>query len=291
MIGGHYVLGRLIGQGGMSTVYEALDSVSGRSVAIKMLRNALITDDKGVARIQREAEITKRLRHPQIVRVFDLIEADETIALVLELIEGPTLADLIDQQGPMPPSKAAEIGHLLAGVLQYLADQKVSRIDLKPSNIIMHPDRGPIIIDLGIARSDDFGELTNTGVVIGSPGFMAPEQVQGFAIDPRADLFVLGIILYFCLVGESPYGSGETVAIIYRVVHRRIDVSDLPISAEFRQVIARATELEIDKRFQNADAFQKGLEGTPEWRSYQEKIHRPPATVIRAPYRNADTIQ
>ena len=237
MIGGHYVLGRLIGQGGMSTVYEAQDSISGRSVAIKMLRTSLIADIQGVARIRREAEITKRLKHPQIVRLIDLIEAHETVALVMDLIEGPTLADLIDEQGPMESVRAAEIGHLLAGALQYLADQKVARIDLKPSNIIMHPTRGPIIIDLGIARSEDSDELTNTGVVIGTPGFMSPEQVEGHDIDPRADLFVLGIVLYFCLVGESPYGKGSAMAVIYRTVNNRVDVSNLPVSPEFRQVI------------------------------------------------------
>ena len=155
----------------------------------------------------------------------------------------------------------------------------------------MHPDRGPIIIDLGIARSEDSVGLTNTGVVIGSPGFMAPEQIQGFRIDPRADLFVLGIILYFCLVGKSPYGEGQTVAIVYRVVYNRIDVSDLPISAEFRQVIARATELKADNRFQNADEFQKGIEGTPEWQSYQGAASRHPTTIIRTHQRNMDTIE
>jgi len=301
IIGGHYALIRLIGQGGMSTVYEVEDSTSGRSVAIKMLRTALIVDAQGVARIRREAEITKRLRHPQIVRVIELIEVGETVALVMELIEGPTLADLIDEQGPMRPSEAVKIGHQLASALQYLADQKVSRIDLKPSNIIMHPDRGPIIIDLGIARSEDSDNLTNTGVIIGTPGFMSPEQVQGDHVDPRADLFVLGVVLYFCLAGESPYGGGgNTMAIIYRIVNQRIDVSNLPISPEFRQVITRATELQANKRFPNANEFQKELENTPEWkepantpewssnrqmvlREQQSPLPPGPPTVIREP--------
>ena len=282
LIGGHYILGDLIGQGGMAAVYRAEDSTSGQPVAIKMLRTSLNDDSKGVARFQREAEITKRLRHPQIVRTIDLIEEGEAVALVMELIEGPTLANLIAEHGPMRPSRVAEIGHLLASALQYLAEQKVSRIDLKPSNIIMHRDRGPIIIDLGIARSEDLDALTGEGLVIGTPGFMSPEQVRGDHIDPRADLFVLGIVLYYCLAGESPYGQGDAMAILYRVLNTQIDVTDLSISAEFRQVITRATALQPDERFPNAAEFQKALEGTPEWRP-DNRVQHEPTTIIARP--------
>jgi len=295
VIGGHYVLGSLIGQGGMSTVYRAEDSTSGQPVAIKMLRTSLILDEKGVARLQREAEITRRLRHPQIVHIIDLIEEGETIALVMELVEGRTLADLIAENGPMPPARVAALGNLLADALQYLADQKVARIDLKPSNIIMHPDRGPIIIDLGIARSEDSDVLTNAGMIIGTPGFMSPEQVEGLDINPRADLFVLGVVLYFCLVAESPYGTGDPAAIMYRTVHQRIDVTNLPISPEFRHVIARATALRADERFPNAAQFQKELEGTPEskelesdleWQTYRRTALQqwsPPPVPVASP--------
>jgi eukaryotic-like serine/threonine-protein kinase len=282
IVGKHYALGDLIGQGGMGMVYKAIDITSGRSVAIKMLRTSLVSDSHGIARLRREAEITKGLKHPQIVRVIDLIEENETVALVMELVEGPTLAQVIGEQGPIREYKAAETGYRLADALQYLAERKVTRIDLKPSNIIMHPRRGPIIIDMGIARSEDLDALTAVGMVIGSPGFMSPEQVEGRDVDPRADIFVLGIVLYFCLTGKSPYGVGTAEAILYRTVYQRIDVTDLPISQEFRQVIARATALQIDERFPNATEFQEALESTPEWHSHRQTAPRP-TPIIKVP--------
>jgi serine/threonine-protein kinase len=267
IVGRRYVLGDLVGQGGMGMVYRAKDITSGTSVAIKMLRVSLISDTQGVARLRREAEITKRLKHPQIVHVIDLIEERDTIALIMELIEGSTLAQLIGEKGPINPHKAAETGYQLADALQYLAEQKVTRIDLKPSNILMHPRRGPIIIDMGIARSEDLDALTASGMVIGSPGFMSPEQAEGRDVDPRADIFVLGIVLYFCLTGKSPFGMGSSAAMLYRTVHQRIDVTGLQVSQSFREVIARATALQVDERFPDAAEFKKALKSTSEWNS------------------------
>ena len=280
IVGKHYVLGDLIGQGGMGTVYKASDVTSGRPVAIKMLRTSLISDSHGVARLRREAEITKRLEHPQIVRVIDLIEEDETFALVMELVEGPTLSQVVGKQGPISAYKAAETGRRLADALQYLAEQKVTRTDLKPSNIIMHPDRGPIIIDMGIARSEDLDALTAAGMIIGTLGYMSPEQAEGRDVDPRADIFVLGIVLHFCLTGKSPYGAGTAAAIIYRTVHQRIDVTNLPVSQEFREVIARATALQVDERFPDAAEFKKALESTPEWYSSDQEVQSPPTIIV-----------
>jgi serine/threonine protein kinase len=280
IVGKHYALVDLIGQGGMSMVYKATDVTSGRPVAIKMLRTSLTSDSHGVARLRREAEIAKRLKHPQIVRVMDLIEESETVALVMELVEGSTLAQVIGEQGPLHAYEAAENGCQLADALQYLAEQKVTRIDLKPSNIIMHPRRGPIIIDMGIARSEDLAALTDAGMVIGSPGFMSPEQAEGRDIDPRADIFVLGIVLYFCLTGRSPFGKGTAAAILYRTVHRRVDVTSLPTSQAFREVIARATALQIDERFSHAAEFKKALENTPEFSSSNRESLFPPTITI-----------
>ena len=200
ILNGRYELSRLLGQGGMGSVYAGQDRFTRQPVAVKVLRLSLSDDPQAVRRARREAELAGRLSHPQLVRTLDVIDdPDGSPALVMELLDGPTLSRRIINDGPMNPPDSVDVGILLADALSYLADQGIARIDLKPSNIIIQPDRGPVIIDLGVARDLEASNLTAAHYVIGTPMYMAPELIRGNAPDPRADIYSLGLVLYYCL--------------------------------------------------------------------------------------------
>jgi len=270
VLGKRYELLTLLGQGGMGSVYAGLDQLTGRSVAVKVPLAAMNSNPQALARLRREADIAMRLQHPQIVQTYDVVAIpDNASALVMELLAGPTLQQLIADDGPMRPSEVAAVGHMLAGALDYLARERVVRVDLKPANIIMQDSRGPVIVDLGIARALEASiALTDTGALVGTPMYMAPEQLKGLHPDPRSDLFALGVVLYYCLAGRTPWEHIDNIAeIMYSVINSQVDVSSLPVSDEFRQVLARMLALQPDDRFPAAAGVQEALKAVPEWRS------------------------
>lgn len=268
VMGGHYELMDLLGQGGMGSVYAGRDQLTGRRVAVKVPLAAMNDNPHAAARLRREADIAMRLRHPQIVEAYEAIPvSDNSAALVMELLTGPTLQKLIADHGPMRPAEVATIGHRLAGALAYLASERVVRVDLKPANIIMQGDRGPVIVDLGIAKGlESSAYLTNTGAIVGTPMYMAPEQIRGLHPDARADLFSLGMVMHYCLAGRNPWDHIDNMAeIMYAIAHGQVDVSGLAVSPEFKEVLARALARQPDDRFQTAAEFQQALETIPEW--------------------------
>jgi serine/threonine protein kinase len=222
-----------------------------------------------MARFRREADIARRLTHPQIAHTYDVLDGpDQSPALVMEWLSGPNLRDRILADGPMPPREVAAIGRVLAAALDYIAGEQVVRLDLKPSNIVM-ADRGPVIVDLGIALRADSGTqgLTQTGQFVGTPAFMAPELVEGRQPDPRADIYALGLVLFYCLAGRGPWEDlvGH-LAIIAAIMNEQVDLTNLPISTEFCQVIGRAIAKDRDERYATAAELRDALTETPEWR-------------------------
>jgi serine/threonine protein kinase len=274
VIGGKYELGDLIGQGGLSSLYKARDLVTERQVVVKMLRSALEDDPEVIARFRREAGIARALTHPQIARTFDVLDEPNGIrALIMEWLNGPTLESLIREDGPMAPAEVAGIGRILASALAYIAGEKIVRLDMKPSNIIMAPDRGPVIIDLGIAlRVDSHGpSLTGTGLFVGTPAFVAPEVIKGYEPDQRADIYALGLVLYYCIAGKNPWEDlPNPMAVMMAVAHEQIELGSLPISAEFRAALATALARNPDERFPDASKLRDALSLTPEWRSVND---------------------
>jgi serine/threonine protein kinase/pSer/pThr/pTyr-binding forkhead associated (FHA) protein len=270
-----YELRELLGQGGMGTVYAGEDRMTGQRVAVKVLRASMYHDPKAMARIKREAEICSKIRHPQIVRTFDVVETpDGSPALVMELLDGPTLARVVEERGPLPPADTAVIGATLAGALAHLADAQIIRIDLKPSNIIIQPGRGPVIIDLGTAKEAERLTLVTTmRRIIGTPMYMAPELIRdrGAPPDERADLYSLGLVIYFCLAGKSPFDHIDNLlALAQAITEKPISLDELPMSAEFRHVLGRMLERDRDKRVATAVQARQELEATPEWQSGDE---------------------
>lgn len=271
-LGSRYELHSLLGQGGMGAVYRGRDRIIGRDVAIKILPPGMAVNKQAIARFRREASIASTVRHPQVVQTYDVVTDPTTgLALVMELLPGPTLREIVKTDGPLPAVAVARLGCSLADALQYLENHGLVRLDLKPSNVMMHSDRGPVIIDLGLARSvDGPTTLTSTGALIGTPGYMAPEQIKGVPVDGRVDIYALGLILYFSLTGGIPWGGEQIVTVIARIVNEDVDVSKLPVSPEFQAVIARATARDRERRFPDAASLRDALVALPEFPSAQD---------------------
>ncbi|MFD9328596.1 protein kinase [Streptomyces sp. NPDC060065] len=263
-----YEMSSLLGQGGMGAVYRGRDLLTGQPVAIKVLHHAARHDEQMLARFQREAQVSRQLNHPQIVRTLDALgSADTEPALIMELVEGPSLGDVLNERGALPVGLVARIGRQLGEALAFIDDMGISRIDLKPSNVLLHPGRGAVIIDLGIARPlADASRVTAVGMVVGTPGYMAPEQARGSHTDIRTDLYTLGILMYQCLAGSLPWTESAPLQVIYEIVNTEVSVDALPASEELRLLLRRTLARSPGDRPQRPADFLLELASTPEAR-------------------------
>jgi serine/threonine protein kinase len=290
ILANRWAFGKLISQGSVSSVYKGRDIRTGRLVMVKVLRPSLADDDVAVARFRREAELLRRLSHSNVVGFLDALDGPATYAIVTEWLQGPTLEDLVATDGPMPAGEAVAMAQILAGAVDYLASEQIARLDLKPANVVM-ADRGPVIVDLGVAFSIDRGDsnvLTGTGAFIGTPAYMAPEVIDGRA-GPSTDIWGLGLVLYYVLTGGTPWGSGNVHEILRRILTERVDLSDLVISSELRDVLARATARDPDDRFATAGDMRDALLGTPEWRSIASGLDETRVDNALAPWPGASS--
>jgi serine/threonine-protein kinase len=195
-----------IGHGGMATVYRARDSSLDRFVALKVLHPHLQRTSEARARFTREAKSVAKLRHPHILEIYDYSgEASEETYIAAELLTGPTLKDFVLKHKDMPPEIAVCIALQLADALSEAHDKGIIHRDVKPENVLIHEDRCVKLTDFGIAHMVDTHTFTATGQILGSPGHMAPEQVEGGTCDVRSDVFSLGTVLYFCATGRLPF--------------------------------------------------------------------------------------
>ncbi|MER6579759.1 protein kinase [Nonomuraea sp. NPDC001023] len=269
-VGARYELVEFIGEGGQSTVYRGRDIVLARDVAVKVPRRFPSGNPDGEARLRREAAIAIQLDHPRIVRTYDVALDDEgRPILVMELVEGRTLSEIVRQQGPLSPADAVRLGVQIAEALTYLDGRRVTRIDLKPSNIMMKPSKDAVIVDFGIAKSRGAAEITSPGdAIVGTPAYMSPEAVRNEVVDVRSDLYSLGVLLYFSLTGQSPYpGESSIPAVIAAILGGRVDLSALTGLPHLREIIARATASRPEDRFQHPADLLAALAGTPEGRA------------------------
>jgi serine/threonine-protein kinase len=213
-----------IGHGGMATVYRARDKRLGREVAVKVIHPHLRDSREVVSRFNAEARAVAKLRHPNIVEVFDVSEADEAEQyLVVELVRGTTLRKVLQKHGAMPAEIAASLALELLGALAHANAAGVVHRDIKPENVLIEHDAaaGRVAIkltDFGIAKLLDAQGVTSTGQVLGSPAHMAPEQIEGGEVDARADVFGLGVLLYECMVGHLPFEGNNPAQVLRRVL-------------------------------------------------------------------------
>ena len=220
---GHYDVTALIGEGGMGQVYQATDTKLKRQVALKILPEAFSADPERLARFQREAEVLASLNHPNIAQIHGLEEADGVRALVLELVEGPTLAERI-KQGPIPLDEALPIAKQIAEALEAAHEQGVIHPDLKPANVKVKDDGTVKVLDFGLAKALDpnptgdpsqsptlTAAATQMGVIMGTAAYMSPEQAAGQTADKRSDIWSFGVVFYEMLTGQRLF-TGETVS-------------------------------------------------------------------------------
>ena len=233
-VGPYLLLGRL-GSGGMGRVYLAR-SPGGRQVAVKVIRPQLAEDAEFRARFAREVSAARKVGGLFTAQVVDADLDSPVPWLVTAYVPGTSLAEAVEQQGPLPPATLLALAAGLAEGLNAIHTAGVIHRDLKPSNVLLAAD-GPRIIDFGISSAGDATSLTGTGLMIGSPGFMSPEQAEGMPVRPPSDIFSLAGVLIFAVRGEGPFGSGDTAALLYRVVHGTPNLG--PIPDKMRPLVSR----------------------------------------------------
>ena len=219
MIAGRYRLGREIGRGGSGTVHLAVDEVLGRQVAIKRIGMIPGSDDVERERAEREARLAAALNHPHVVSVFDLVDEADVRWLVMEYVDGETLSEKVRRAGPMRAEDAASVLGQTADALVEAHSHGIVHRDVKPSNILVSA-AGAKLNDFGIARSEDDASLTQTGLVTGSPAYLAPEVASGSSATPASDVWSLGATLYHAVTGKPPYDVGDNlIGALYKIVH------------------------------------------------------------------------
>jgi eukaryotic-like serine/threonine-protein kinase len=223
LIANRYALVAPLGRGGMGVVWRAQDSVLGREVAIKevVFPPTLAEQERrpARARVLREARAAARLNHPAAVTLYDVVQDQGGTFIVMELVNAPTLAELVRHSGPLPVERVAELGAQLAGALEAAHQAGIVHRDVKPGNVMV-AERGPAkLADFGIASLQGDPQLTSTGLVIGSPAYMAPEQAKGEASGPAADFWALGATLFYAVEGEPPFDRGSSIATLTAVVN------------------------------------------------------------------------
>jgi serine/threonine protein kinase len=218
VLGGRYLLGPMLGRGGVADVYRAEDRETGKPVAIKVLRNATTTD---LRRLEREARALELLDHPAIVRLRDEGEYDGSPYLVLDLVEGEPLSHVIERN-PLSDDEVARIGTSLAGALAHAHELGIVHRDVKPGNVLVDQEDAVHLTDFGIARLVDTSAITSiteTGFVIGTAAYLAPEQVRGESAGPEADVYSLGLVLLEARTGERAFPGAPTESAMARLEH------------------------------------------------------------------------
>jgi eukaryotic-like serine/threonine-protein kinase len=262
-LSGRFRIERLLGRGGMSSVWQAYDEELGRPVAIKLLHTRRLESADSVDRFEREARTLALLAHSGIVTVIDRGETDDRPFIVCELVDGRDLHERISLEGRLPVPEALAIAVQVAGALAYAHERGVVHRDVKPHNVLLTADGHAKLTDFGIARVEDAPGLTNPGRVLGTGDYVAPEQAQGRPLDGRADIYALGALLYHCLTGVPPYRGSSFVEIAEQhlrapvpgVQARRPEVSD-----GVEAIVARALAKRPEDRFADVGAMGAALE-------------------------------
>src|SRR5256714_457182 len=220
VVAGRYELEELVGTGGMSSVFKARDTLLERHVALKILHQHFTEDDEYVERFRREARAVASLSHPNIVTVIDRGEHESKQFIVFEYVDGENLKRLIERRGPAPVETALELALQVARGLSFAHQQGLVHRDVKPQNVLLNGDCQAKVTDFGIARSLDVQHgMTQTGTVLGTSDYIAPEQAQGQRVDEHTDVYSLGVVLYELLTSEVPFPGENFVAVAMRHIN------------------------------------------------------------------------
>jgi eukaryotic-like serine/threonine-protein kinase len=285
VLAGRYELEELVGSGGMSSVYRAHDRVLDRRVALKVLHPRLASEEDCVERFRREARMVAGLVHQNIVTVIDRGEDDGQPFIVFEFVGGENLKQLVNREGPLPVDRALELAMQVARGLAFAHENGYVHRDVKPQNVLLNGDGEAKVTDFGIARSLDVKHgVTQTGTVLGTSDYIAPEQAQGQQVDEHTDVYSLGIVLYELLVGQLPFSGDNFVAVAMQHINDlapRVSEHRADVPARVDAAVARALAKRPEDRFATMSEFCNELEAC------LEEVRTPggASTVVLAPPR------
>ncbi len=271
VVADRYHILKKLGEGGMGQVYLAEHVKMGRKSALKVMNPGMNQDADAIARFNREASNASRLNHPNICAIYDFGETpDGLIYLAMEFIEGQSLTALVEKSGALPPARAASIIHQSADALQVAHDAGIVHRDLKPDNIMIAKNRDGSdlakVVDFGIAKahSSDAQKVTKTGMVVGTPEYMSPEQLSGDKLDGRSDIYSLALVAFNCLTGKLPFpGESAQEAMIARLIEQPKTLAemrpDVAWPADVQAVMDKALARDAAERYQSAAQFGREL--------------------------------
>jgi eukaryotic-like serine/threonine-protein kinase len=262
LIAGRYELQELVGTGGMSSVFRAHDRLLERTVALKILHEQFTQDEDYVERFRREARSVAQLAHPNIVTVIDRGEQDGRQFIVFEYVDGANLKEVV-RDGALPIDDVLDLAIQVGRALAFAHNRGLVHRDVKPQNVLLNDEQQAKVTDFGIARSLDVKGVTQTGTVLGTSDYIAPEQARGEQVDPKTDMYSLGAVLYELLTGEVPYPGDNFVAIAMRHVYDPVPSvldrrPDCPLRLD--AAVRRAMAKDPDDRFESMEAFLAELE-------------------------------
>lgn len=261
-----YIVKETLGKGAMGVVYLAMDPTIDRQVAIKAIRDkefrASPDGDEMEARFRREIHTAGLLTHSNIVTVYDGGKDGDIHWIAMEYVDGPSLAALLKENERIPVQATLDIMIKVCGAIEYAHKKNIIHRDLKPGNILLTGEGDPKLADFGIARIES-STMTQTGVILGTPSYMSPEQVKGNAIDHRSDIFSTGVILYEMLTGRRPFRGNSPTSIMYQIVHEEtrpphIHNSEVPV--QLSRIVMKALAKKPSERFQSAGGLEKELQ-------------------------------
>jgi serine/threonine protein kinase/tetratricopeptide (TPR) repeat protein len=263
VLANRYEIVQLLGEGGMGSVYEARDRELDRLVALKVIRPELAQNADALHRFKQELILARQVTHRNVIRIFDLGEADGIKFITMEYVEGQDLKALLRETGKLDPKKAAEIIEQVCRALEVAHMEGVIHRDLKPQNIMIGKQGKVSVMDFGIARSMEVGGgMTQTGALVGTPEYMSPEQAKGEKLDSRTDLFALGIIFYELLTGDSPYKADTAMATLYK---RTKEAARPPVELDqgipraLSDIVVRCLQIDKEKRYASATGILQDL--------------------------------
>ena len=263
LLAGRYEILELLGRGGMGAVYKARDTELDRIVALKLIRPELARDPEILKRFKQELILARQVTHKNVIRIFDLGQADGVKFITMEFVEGQDLRSLLLERGKLPPEQAARIMLQICRALDAAHSEGVIHRDLKPQNIMLDANGRIYVMDFGIARSAYLPGMTQTGALVGTPEYMSPEQARGEKLTQQSDIFSLGVIFYELLTGKPPYHSDTPLATLWKRMQEKATppvVVDSTLPQALSDIVVKALEIEPQNRFATAGEMAQQLE-------------------------------
>lgn len=266
-LAGRYTILGIAGAGGMGVVYRARDEELGVDIALKVLRPDLGRDPTVIERFRAELRLGRQVSHKNVVRIHDIGEHEGLRFLTMEYVEGRSLCEILEREGPLPLDRSIAIVRQLAAALAEAHDAGIVHRDLKPGNILIDASDNAFITDFGVARSLGVDGLTRAGAIVGTPDYLSPEQIAGDSVDGRTDLYALGIVFYEMLSGELPFRGGSQAEMLgQRLAGQARDITEtgIRVPSYVRTIIRRCLERSLTRRYPDARALIANLDARRE---------------------------